>query len=1159
MSNYSHDMMKYADTGLQLRLPVDLVPPTQYSRLTNALPIIEGELRTRDGLTLIGTPIRTAYIWKISPTSVAFSVYPHGFYFGQQLTFNLIYNDPTQSSALVTGSYTVTINGFLTPYTFAFTPNIPVASGSPPFYIFAQVVSAVPLNSLSGTEIDTIFRLNEAVTALNGDRLAVINGRVWHASLPAGTDFEELVAPLVPGAAVPTATMGLSGRPVSIIGFRFTKDSASWAIIADQNAMLKYRPGLTDAEIEFVPLGNQPPTVAATASAGGTGNLNSTGGTGYDWRYTFVDGLAQTESNPSPINMSSGGTSTTRPTSYTNPAVAGDQSFDTPANAYDGSLTTGSQGGAASSAYGSGGTVTQSASCLWKGWAQPAGTVTSTILNVTADIAMSTSNDGAGFSSASATLSYSYDGGVTYQTLKTVNLSGGTQSSDTGTQTYTATIPSSAAYANIYVKAIGHTSARGAHIGDDDYGADSSVTVIVYDINTTVTQSGSVNTLALVDKIGVVCVKASPYAQHKFINLYRRGGSLPDAWRLVGQFQVSTLSQGTCGAGTLEIDDNVSDTTLSTSTILQLDNDPPITSVTKLNQPLPFIWGPIGLDVRVLGVGDPARPESVYFSKPGNADAWPPQNYVEVSDPGTPLIAGCAFNTRTFVFSRESIFELVEGLGTGTTYTPFRTPSSRGLFTPWGLAVGPAMYFVAKDGIYQSTGGQETSLVENDIKPLFPTYDSPGQSVHGYEAVDMSKPDNIRLRFHNDELYFSYSGADTGTRQMLIYDTLKNRWRGMTCSCGISEVYSEPNVTSSLLYGTSTGLIYQAGGDLDPSDFDIIENMGFGAVAATTTFNPATYYARAVRYTTAGAVAISDESALNLSSSIGIQAAFPVAAPDTSYWRVFYGTQPGQQTVYQEYSEASLTGSRTVIITSVTGSTGALPTVNANQEITAIVRTGAHDQKAPFNLKQYGNVLFDIDPGGATNAAPVTITPYINGEAAAEASLTVTGSGRQQFPLDLQDYFALNTEYETRWTRTILGDGSVTDPVLFQYDTLYFIDPVGVTNWTAQPTSFGFPGYVHVRDIYIALRSTTTVRLTVKVDSTQTLTYDIPSTNGERLKRYVQLDPNKGLMYQFSLSSAAFGDVHFQVYEEDLEVRVKPWLGVLGYAVLRPLGGEVSV
>ena len=40
------------------------------------------------------------------------------------------------------------------------------------------------------------------------------------------------------------------------------------------------------------------------------------------------------------------------------------------------------------------------------------------------------------------------------------------------------------------------------------------------------------------------------------------------------------------------------------------------------NQPLSFIWGPVGLDARVLGCGDPARPESVYFSKPGNADAW---------------------------------------------------------------------------------------------------------------------------------------------------------------------------------------------------------------------------------------------------------------------------------------------------------------------------------------------------------------------------------------------------------------------------------------------------------------------------------------------------------------------------------------------------------
>lgn len=48
-----HNVIKLADLGLQLRLPVDLVPMTQYSRLNNVIPVIEGQLETRPGLTLV--------------------------------------------------------------------------------------------------------------------------------------------------------------------------------------------------------------------------------------------------------------------------------------------------------------------------------------------------------------------------------------------------------------------------------------------------------------------------------------------------------------------------------------------------------------------------------------------------------------------------------------------------------------------------------------------------------------------------------------------------------------------------------------------------------------------------------------------------------------------------------------------------------------------------------------------------------------------------------------------------------------------------------------------------------------------------------------------------------------------------------------------------
>ncbi len=187
-------------------------------------------------------------------------------------------------------------------------------------------------------------------------------------------------------------------------------------------------------------------------------------------------------------------------------------------------------------------------------------------------------------------------------------------------------------------------------------------------------------------------------------------------------------------------------------------------------------------------------------------------------------------------------------------------------------------------------------------------------------------------------------------------------------------------------------------------------------------------------------------------------------------------------------------------------------------------------------------MIFDLDPGGANVSFPVTITPYINGEIASTAAIQVTGNGRQQVPLDLSDFFAFNVEYQVEW------EANATDPILFQYDTLYFAEPVGVRHWACQPTSFGFPGYMHIRDCYIAIRSTADVNLNVTMDETSGHTYVIPSTGGQRLRVYVQFQSNKAKEYRLSFDSTT----EFRVYEADLEVRVKPWLGVLGYSVQRP-------
>jgi hypothetical protein len=528
------------------------------------------------------------------------------------------------------------------------------------------------------------------------------------------------------------------------------------------------------------------------------------------------------------------------------------------------------------------------------------------------------------------------------------------------------------------------------------------------------------------------------------VNLYRRGGSITASWAFVQQFPLNSLVQGVCAANQLQITDNIADANLGQ--FVSLSNDAPVTSVFVIQRPLPYVWGPAFNPARLLGCGDPDRPDAVYFSNPGNADQWPSFNWIDVSSPSDPMQNGTVFNTRVFAFSKERMFELIQALLGGTTLTPFETPCRRGLISPWGLAsTARAVYFVAKDGVYSTDGGVEQSLVENDIKPLFPTLDNPqGRQVESYDAVNLERIEDIRLKFHNDELYFFYRGINTGAIQTLVYDQNKQRWRAAKYpEIGIITSYSEEaGPASSLLFGDSQGSMY---------------------------------------------------------------------------------------------STASGSGDVLQLIT---------------LDIPVEVRTGAFDQGTPLNQKEYGNVIVDIDPGGATLAKPVTITPYLNGEVITGASVTVTGAGRQQVPIPIGDVFGFNLSFGITFVKN-----STINPILYQFDILWRLEPVAVIHWEARETSHGLPGYQHIRDMYLALRSSTTVTLTLTFDNSYTQTYAIASTTNKRQKVYLPLQQNKFKEVRYSLDSTDVTQP-FRLYAVDTEVRAKPWLTSLGYGLYKPFGEE---
>ena len=108
-----------------------------------------------------------------------------------------------------------------------------------------------------------------------------------------------MVSLLIPSNTATDQDDNFSGNPLSLITFRFTFDQAAWLIIGDRQQMTKFKPGV------YQTLGiPQPPDtglVGIVATDAGAGNLNSTGGPGYDWRITFYNNTTGSESPPSQI------------------------------------------------------------------------------------------------------------------------------------------------------------------------------------------------------------------------------------------------------------------------------------------------------------------------------------------------------------------------------------------------------------------------------------------------------------------------------------------------------------------------------------------------------------------------------------------------------------------------------------------------------------------------------------------------------------------------------------------------------------------------------------------------------------------------------------------------------------------------------------------
>ncbi len=245
------------------------------------------------------------------------------------------------------------------------------------------------------------------------------------------------------------------------------------------------------------------------------------------------------------------------------------------------------------------------------------------------------------------------------------------------------------------------------------------------------------------------------------------------------------------------------------------DTNNTILAILEDGGPPQIQWGPyqgsIIFGIRGYKGSNLVDSGSIYWCKPGQPDHWSPFNQLPITHGGAPLQNGFLYNTHSYVFSRENLYRIdPDPTGRGQ-FVSWPTPTGMGLRFRWALAVGPKIWFLAKDGIYETTGGPARSITTASmIRPMFE-----GQTINGISGVDMAgaAEDEMRLEWHAPYLYFMYKNL-AGNRAVIRWHHEFGRWEHFTYADAMRMAYSKED-DKVLLYGDNVGQILQSGGTFD--------------------------------------------------------------------------------------------------------------------------------------------------------------------------------------------------------------------------------------------------------------------------------------------------------------------------------------------------------
>jgi hypothetical protein len=192
---------------------------------------------------------------------------------------------------------------------------------------------------------------------------------------------------------------------------------------------------------------------------------------------------------------------------------------------------------------------------------------------------------------------------------------------------------------------------------------------------------------------------------------------------------------------------------------------------------------------------------TVHFSDEGAPETWTANNKLELTPGDGEKIMGC-FSWRNLVFVwKETKYFVFTGNGVGVDGHPefiYRQVDGAGLVAPNAVATSPeGVYFLAKDGIYFTNGGNPERILEQEMGPIFTDATLPFFTSGTVTQANISRS---AASFWKGRLYVSLpmNGSSTNNR-VVVYDRAFGWWSIYSIAAADLTVWN-PSSTDELMF-----------------------------------------------------------------------------------------------------------------------------------------------------------------------------------------------------------------------------------------------------------------------------------------------------------------------------------------------------------------------